>query len=94
MNPSPTICIPRVETFVTKEYILKKFSKLNLGEITQITDIPLRSDNDYKCVFIKIKWNPITTQGKYVYTRLINGENVKIMYDPPWHWKIVASRVN
>ena len=37
-----TICIPRVETHITKEYISKKFDKLKLGDILQITDVPLK----------------------------------------------------
>ena len=49
-----TICIPRVETHITKEYISKKFDKLKLGDILQITDVPLKMDSDYTRVFIKM----------------------------------------
>jgi len=87
-----TICIPRVETHVTKEYIVKKFNQLKLGEILQVTDIPLKADADNKRVFIKIKWNPVTIQGEFIYKRLSSGENIKFVYDSPWYWKLVKSR--
>jgi hypothetical protein len=87
-----TICIPRVETHITKEYISKKFDKLKLGDILQITDVPLKMDSDYKRVFIKMRWKPVTTQGEFIYKRLAGDENVKFVYDDPWYWKIVKSR--
>jgi hypothetical protein len=87
-----TICIPRVETNITREYIVKKFAKLRLGDIMHISDTPLKGDSDYKRVFIKIKWRPATSQGEFIYKRLSSGDNIKFVYDEPWFWKIVKSR--
>lgn len=88
-----TICIPRIDSGTSNDYILKTFTKLNIGSIQKITDIPLRSDQDYKRVFIKVKWNGNTTNGKYIYNRLKSGENAKIVYEMPWYWKIIASKI-
>jgi hypothetical protein len=87
------ICIPRIDSGISNDYILKTFTKLNIGSIQKITDIPLRSDSDYKRVFIKVKWNGNTANGKYIYNRLKSGENAKIVYEMPWYWKITASKI-
>ena len=88
----PTICIPRMENHISKEYIRKKIAELRLGDIVKITETPLRSEEDYKRVFIKIRWHPFSEKSKYIYSRLKAGENIKLVYDSPWYWKLVASR--
>lgn len=88
----PIICIPRIENHIKKEYIKNKLQGLNLGQILKITETPLRSDADYKRVFISLNWDPRDDRSQYVYDRLKTGENVKLLYDPPWYWKMVASR--
>lgn len=88
----PVICIPRIEREVSKEYIKNKLKGLNLGTIIKIAETPLKSDIDYKRVFVTLKWDPIDDKSRYVYNRIKSGENVKVLYDPPWYWKMVASR--
>jgi len=88
----PVICIPRIERDTPIEYIKKIFMKLQIGEIIKITETPLKSDNDYKRVFIKIKWNLLQPGSNYIHDRLNSGDNLKIVYEMPWYWKIVASR--
>jgi hypothetical protein len=88
----PVICIPRIERDTSIEYIKKIFMKLQIGEIIKITETPLKSDNDYKRVFIKIKWNLLQPGSNYMHDRLNSGDNLKIVYEMPWYWKIVASR--
>jgi hypothetical protein len=88
----PVICIPRIDNYIKKEYIKNKISLLNLGTILRITETPLRSDAEYKRVFISIKWDPQDERSTYVYNRLKAGDNVKLLYDPPWYWKMVAGR--
>jgi hypothetical protein len=87
------ICIPRIESNISNEYIFKIFSKLRIGVIEKITDVPLRSDSDYKRVFIKIKWDRQTPNGGFIYNRLNSGETVKVVYETPWYWKIMASKI-
>jgi hypothetical protein len=91
-NVNPIICIPRIENHITKEYIKNKLKTLNLGEILKITETPLRSDLCYKRVFVSVRWNPKDERSNFVYNRLKTGDNVKLLYDPPWYWKLVASR--
>ena len=88
----PVICIPRIERETSIEYIKKIFMKLHIGEIIKITETPLKSDTDYKRVFVKIKWNLLQPGSKYIHNRLNMGDNLKIVHEMPWYWKIVASR--
>jgi len=88
-----TICIPRIESNISNDYVLKVFSKLRLGIIQKITDVPLRSDHDYKRVFIKLKWDMNQATSCFIYNRLKSGETVKIVYEMPWYWKITASKL-
>jgi len=87
------ICIPRIESNISNEYIFKIFAKLRIGVIQKITDVPLRSDSDYKRVFIKIKWDRKTQNGGFIYNRLSSGETVKVVHETPWYWKITASKL-
>jgi hypothetical protein len=87
-----TICIPRLEAHVSNDYIRSVFSKLQLGEIKRITDMPLKNDRDYKRIFIQVVWNPRDPSAEYIYQRLRQGEDVKIVYNQPWYWKVVSCR--
>jgi len=87
-----TICIPRLEAHVSNDYIRSVFSKLQLGEIKRITDMPLKNDRDYKRIFIQVAWKPRDPSAEYIYQRLRQGEDVKIVYNQPWYWKVVSCR--
>lgn len=82
------ICIPRMENNIDKKQIFNIFKKLNIGYIEKIIEIPLKNDNEYKRVIIKIKWNN-NEETQQIKTRLQNGEPVNIVYELPWFWKIV-----
>ena len=70
-------------------------NELELGEIERI-DMVERETRDgdlYQRVFIHFKsWNGPHTQGGVVRQRVLDGEEVKIVYDDPWFWKIWASK--
>ena len=87
-----SICIPRIESTVAREYIYHTFSKLNIGYIDKISEIPLRNDSTHKRVIIKIHWNSTATS-QFIQGRLNNEESVKIVHSTtlPWYWKLVKS---
>jgi hypothetical protein len=86
-----SICIPRVDTSITKDFVYHIFSGLRIGKIHKIIEIPLRNEVSHKRVIIKIQWNnnePITqTIKKHLYET----GSFKIVYDMPWYWKIVLT---
>jgi len=85
-----SICIPRMESTINKEYILSIFHKLNVGNINRIYEIPLRYNEEYKRIIILIKWNN-TEKSVTVQNQLDEKKSVKLVYDMPWYWKIVKT---
>lgn len=86
------VCIPRMETSISYRYIHQILLKLNIGKINKITEIPLKNEKDFKRVMITIQWHQYNPRSIFVQKRLCDGKNIKIVYDSPWYWKMVAGR--
>ena len=86
-----TLCIPRMDVKQTRAFIFHVFSKLNIGFIDSILEIPLTHDDTFKKVIIKIKWNNSPNATMFM-TRFQNGQNVKIVYSDPWYWICIPTR--
>jgi hypothetical protein len=85
-----TLCIPRILSYITKEYIYDTINKLNLGTIRNI-DI-IRSKNLSNKAYIHFsKWNN-GGNADIVKERLLLGKDIKIMHNDPWFWKVVIFR--
>ncbi len=90
----PSLCIPRVFPNIDEHRIRGIFSSLDMGEIEKIDIVPKKTEKGEKFnrVFIHFRrWN---TGGNadLARQRLINGKEIKIVYDDPWFWKISAYR--
>lgn len=90
-RPILSLCIPRIETTVTTNSIMKTFSNLNLGEIEKIKELPLRNDNKHKRVLITLITND-TADSLFMKDLIEKNETVKIVYDMPWYWKVQSTR--
>jgi hypothetical protein len=94
----PSICIPRVHSYITKKYIQEVFEKLEIDGIHKIELFPTKKsekDNeDSFRVFIHFKKWSSSDNAIYMRNRLIEGKDVKIIYDKllPWYWKMTAFR--
>ena len=88
---SSSVCIPRIETTISKEYIFNIFSKLKIGYIERIIEIPLRNDAKHKRIIIKLRWNEMNKTSMNIKTRLEKNETIKVVHDMPWYWKIVPT---
>jgi len=87
---SPSLCIPRVFQNIDEKRIRHVFNELNLGNIYRI-DI-VRKEDKFNRVFIHFNyWNKNPNSDKARIT-LLNGKEIKIIYDEPWFWKISAYR--
>ena len=86
--PPILLCIPRIECTISKDYIYKIFSKLRIGKIESLQEIPLHNGSQYKRIILKIIWatNDISL---YIQNRLLHEQTVKIVYDMPWYWLCV-----
>lgn len=93
-NNVPSLCIPRVFTNWTESRIRGIFDELNMGDIQRIDVLCKTTEKGEKFnrVFIHFKrWfsNPNADMAR---ERLLNGKEIKIMYDEPWFWKVSAYR--
>ena len=84
-----SLCIPRIESKFTRQFIFDKIRRLNWGYIEKISEIPLMNEENYKRIVVKLKWNQLDSSKKYK-ARLDDGETIKLVYerDSPWYWRI------
>lgn len=88
----PSLCIPRVYPNIDEHRIRRIFQDLDLGVIDRIDIVRTNNTKGEKCnrVFIHfVRWfnsrNADTAR-----ERLINGQDIKVIYDDPWFWKVSA----
>ena len=92
----PSICIPRVFSNIDKTLVKGVFEQLFgpgcIDRIDMIQKTTGRSEK-FQRVFVHFKYWPVTRRNQKVRQRLIDGHQLKIVYDDPWFWKCSASRV-
>jgi hypothetical protein len=95
----PTLCIPQVFSNVTEERVRHVFDEINLGKISRIDMVALKPKDDsekaskFKRIFVHFDewyWNESAVKAR---TKLIEGKEVKVVYDRPWFWKVSASKI-
>lgn len=86
-----SICIPRIDTNISKEYIYNKLCSLQIGRIEKFVEIPLKNDPTHKRIIIKLKWNNENKAINIKNTLETNG-SIKLVYDMPWYWKMVPAQ--
>tara|TARA_Y100001935_G_scaffold209951_1_gene179861 strand:- start:1926 stop:2240 length:315 start_codon:yes stop_codon:yes gene_type:complete len=91
----PSVCIPSTFPDVTWWKVRDIFEQV-VGEkcverVDMVNKINHRG-NPYQCVFIHLKEWPSNDFATQMRERLVNGQNIKIVYDEPWFWKCTASR--
>jgi hypothetical protein len=92
----PSLCIPRVFMNWTEIRIRGIFDTLCLGEILRIDVVTKTTEKGEKFnrVFIHFKHWFSNHNADTARERLLNGKDVKIIYDEPWFWKVSAYREN
>jgi hypothetical protein len=86
----PSLCIPCVYKTISENRIRSAFEEVCLGKIARI-DIKNVGEK-FNRVFIHFKewyWND---NAKMSRMKLLAGEEIKIVYDNPWFWKVSASK--
>ena len=88
----PAICIPRVFPNITRRRILAIFGNLSLGDVCRIDMVPrvAQDGSEFFRVFVHLAWsdNEAAVEARKA---LVAGNEVKIIYDDPWFWKLRAS---
>jgi len=90
----PSLCIPRMFPNITKERILQVFGDLDICDIDHIDMIPKTSTTGEKFqrVFIHMSQWKNNPQAVRARARVLEGKEIKIIYDDPWFWKVSANR--
>jgi len=86
------LCIPRIETIYTREYIFSIVRKLKWGEIAKLLESIPKNNTDYRCVMIDIEWDD-TNGNTDLKNRLLKGQYINIVHDEttPQFWRIMES---
>ena len=89
-NNVKTRCIPRTDVNISEQIVRNIFNKLNIGSIGRIDMVKKQNEKggQYMRIFVHInKW--YNTENSFIAKeRLLNGKDIKIIYDDPWFWKI------
>jgi len=86
------LCIPRVIQNTTETQVKQIFSELNLGIIDHIDMITKNTEkgDKFKRVYIHFKKWFSTPNASIARERLEKNQEIKIIYDEPWFWKVSA----
>lgn len=94
----PILCIPGVFANIKEERIRRVFGDLNLGQVDRVDIVvpkkpvgPEEKENKFNRVFVHLIWND-TPSSVACRKKLLEGKDVKIIYDEPWFWRVSAYR--
>ena len=90
-NQGVSICIPRVFNNIGWRRVKQTFIDLRWGFIDRVDVIPCGKFKRAYVHFAPGKWNMRDSRARSALTSLQNGDEVKILYDEPWFWKISIS---
>lgn len=85
-NQPLVLCIPRVSTTITREQIIQVITKMNIGDVETLHEIPLQQGNNYKRIIIRIKWDRSSRHSQRIHSMLSENKSIKIVYSMPWYW--------
>jgi len=95
----PVLCIPRVHRNIDEPRIRKIFNELNMGILERIDIVTKKFDrkdnnfnNNFNRVFVHFREWYKTENAIVARERLLEGKEIKVIYDDPWFWKISAYR--
>ena len=92
-SANPSICIPRVFNNITRERVYRIFAQLFGGSNVERIDMVSKMNKEgqpIKRVFVHFKSGAWDKQPE-MRESLINGKEVKIVYDDPWYWKCLCN---
>jgi len=90
----PVMCIPRVFSNIGEGRIRHVIQDLRIGPVEKIDIVKKQNDagSKFNCVFVHLKYWAKTDQAQEARERLLQGKEIKIVYDEPWFWKVSAYR--
>ena len=92
----PSVCIPRVFLNITEARVRAIFRELGLGDLERVDMVEKENakGEKFQRVFVHFnEWNTRDQQAVDARRLLVQGQQVKVVYDDPWFWKLSASNV-
>lgn len=88
-----SLCIPRVNSYVSKEDIINRFNELDIGNVSKVDIINKKNENGttFYSAFVHINWNN-SELSNYIINRVTEGKDVKIIYDGFLFWKVYLNK--
>jgi hypothetical protein len=86
-----SLCIPRIDINIKKDYIYNKIVQFNFGIIKSIKEVPLYNQPNYKRIILHIEWDTTNERTKEVEEILEKIGSVKLVYDMPFYWKLMKT---
>ena len=91
----PSICIPHSINNTNWLFVKNTFEKIfdsNCIKKVDIINKKNKNNIDYSCIFIHfIEW-PSSDYAQNIREKLLNGDEIKVIYNFPLYWKCYASR--
>ena len=90
----PSLCIPRVFPNIDEKRIRHIFDDLGLGEIQEIDFVSKKTEKgeNFNRIFVHFRRWFSNKNADTARERLLDGKEIKIIYDEPWFWKVSAYR--
>ena len=90
----PSMCIPRVFPNIDEKRIRRIFDDLALGEIQSIDFVSKKTEKgeSFNRIFVHFRRWFSNRNADTARERLLDGKEIKIIYDEPWFWKVSAYR--
>ena len=90
----PSLCIPRAFTNIDEKRIRRIFDELNMGEIQRVDIVSKTTEkgDKFNRIFVHFRRWFANSNADTARERLLNGKEIKIIYDDPWFWKVSAYR--
>ncbi len=92
----PSICIPRTLNNVSWREVKDTFERIfGKGTVERVDIVRRRDDDSPFCrIFIHMRYWPMADDRVVkIRQKLLDGEEVKVVYNQPWFWKCAASRL-
>jgi hypothetical protein len=88
-----SICIPRAFANISEARVRKVFDALNIFVIDRVDMIQRKNEKGepFQRIFVHIRTWSETAEAQKAKERLLSGNELKIVYDDPWFWKVALN---
>ena len=86
------LCIPKVDSLISSDFIRSKLNLCKLGNIVQYTELTWKNDPTKKRILIRVVWNSSLAHSILWQEQLHQGIPLHIVYKYPNEWKMYLAK--